>query len=125
MEFNMEENNNNDRVLEFIKRRFSNTENANWLNGNCYYFAIILRERFDGEIYYDVINGHFLTLIKDKLYDYSGVVYSLTEEEMIRVNDCPLIQSLKLKEDLVIVLWSHYYYHDCLQKQRIDRDCIE
>ncbi len=121
----MEENNNNDRVLDFIKRRFSNTENANWLNGNCYYFAIILRERFDGEIYYDVINGHFLTLIKDKLYDYSGVVYSLTEEEMIRVNDCPLIQSLKLKEDLVIVLWSHYYYHDCLQKQRIDRDCIE
>ena len=121
----MEENNNNDEVLSFIKRRFSNTENANWLNGNCYYFAIILRDRFDGEIYYDVINGHFLTLIKDKLYDYSGVVYSLTEEEMIRVNDCPLTYSLKLKEDLEIVLWSHYYYHDCLQKLRIDRDCIE
>lgn len=121
----MEENNNNDKVLDFINRRFSNTENANWLNGNCYYFAIILRERFDGEIYYDVINGHFLTLIKDKIYDYSGVVYSLTEEEMIKVNNCPLIQSLKLKEDLEIVLWSHYYYYDCLQKQRIEKDCIE
>ena len=36
---------------------------------NCYYFAMILKDRFNGEIYYDVINGHFLTLIKYKLYD--------------------------------------------------------
>ena len=125
MKENNNDNNNNDKVLDFIKRRFLNTENANWLNENCYYFAIILKDRFNGEIYYDVINGHFLTLIKDKLYDYSGVVHSLTEEEMIRLNNCPLTHSLKLKEDIVIVSWHYFYYYDSLQKQRIEKDCIE
>ena len=60
-------------VLEFINRRFK--DDCNWLNGNCYYFSIILKERFKGgEIVYDQISGHFMYLYNNALYDYSGKV---------------------------------------------------
>lgn len=43
-----------DPVKEFIDRRFK--ADCNWLNGNCYYFALILSDRFPGgTVYYDVI----------------------------------------------------------------------
>lgn len=32
------------KIEEFINRRFPN--DCNWLSGNCYYFAIILKDRF-------------------------------------------------------------------------------
>lgn len=58
-------------VLEFIKRRFS--KDCNWINGNCYYFSIILKERFpNGRIIYDPIIGHFMYLIGNKCYDALG-----------------------------------------------------
>ena len=59
-----------DEVLEFIYRRFP--KDSDWVNGNCYYFSLILQDRFPGgEIYYDVIDGHFL-------YCYNGKYYDLT-----------------------------------------------
>lgn len=59
------------KVLEFIKRRFAT--DSRWLEGNCYYFAQILKLRFpEGEIYYDVIWGHFLFKLEDTFYDWSG-----------------------------------------------------
>lgn len=61
-----------DPVKEFIDRRFK--ADCNWLNGNCYYFALILSDRFPGgTIYYDVIYGHFIYLYEGKYYDWSGV----------------------------------------------------
>ena len=55
-------------VLEFIKRRFS--VDCNWTTGNCYYFAIILKDCFSsGKIFYDVINGHFIFFYDGKYYD--------------------------------------------------------
>ena len=35
-------------VMEFIQRRFP--KDSNWTNGNCYYFALILSDRFNGTI---------------------------------------------------------------------------
>lgn len=62
-----------DPIIEFINRRFG--KDCNWLNGNCYYFAIILKERFpQGEIYYDVINCHFVFKYGLNFYDWSGIV---------------------------------------------------
>ena len=59
------------KIEEFIKRRFPN--DCNWLNGNCYYFAIILKTRFpEGTIVYDIIDGHFMLKIGRHLYDYAG-----------------------------------------------------
>jgi len=69
-------------VLEFIEK-FKQYEQGDVLhrtftNGYCYYFAIILQERFGGEILYDPIEGHFVTRILD---DYFGIhLYDITGE---------------------------------------------
>lgn len=59
-----------EQILDFIKRRFP-TDN-NWCNGNCYWFAYILKGRFNGQIYYEVVNNHFIVKINDKFYDWHG-----------------------------------------------------
>ena len=89
-------------VTEFIRRRFP--EDCNWTNGNCYYFAVILQARFGGEIFYDVIYGHFVTKIENKFYDHKGEV-DLT--------------------DRVLISWQDFEKYDSLQKERITEDCLK
>ena len=90
-------------ILDFIQRRFK--KDCDWTNGNCYYFAIILNDRFpEGKIYYDVINGHFIFYHYGYLYDWNGIV----EPES---NWC-------------FVEWDKFDEYDSLQKERIIRDCI-
>lgn len=43
-------------------------------NGNCYHFALILSQMFDGEINYDPHNQHFVTEIGASYYDITGKV---------------------------------------------------
>lgn len=94
-------------VLDFIKRRFP--EDSNWLNGNCYFFAVILKSRFkDGVILYDVIDGHFVTLIEGIMYDWSGIV--LPEED---------------ENKHFYVEWDKFDEYDDMQKKRIEEDCIK
>ena len=88
-------------VLTFINKRFS--KNCNWLDGNCYYFAIILKERFGGHIYYDSVNCHFIIQINGKFYDWTGIVK-------------PNIDNLLNWEELKNIDQSYY--------NRIKRDCI-
>lgn len=90
-----------DQVIDFIQRRFP--EDSNWLDGNCYFFALILKNRFNGTILYDVIFGHFVTRVDDKLYDWSGVV---TDPESSYVE------------------WDKFDEYDKLQKESIIRGCI-
>lgn len=88
-------------VLEFIHRRFK--DDCKWVDGNCYYFAVILKDRFPkGEIYYDVIYGHFIFEYKNRFYDWTGIV--------------------KLKGFLY--KWNEFDVYDSLQKEVIIRDCI-
>lgn len=87
-------------VLEFINRRFKN--DCHWLDGNCYYFCIILKERFkSGKIVYDQIKGHFMFLYEGVLYDYSGIIncdtYNLLDD--IKGDD-PLLYS-RLERDCI------------------------
>lgn len=89
-----------EKIKEFIQRRFP--DDYNWLTGNCYFFATILQAAFGGEIYYDVINGHFLLQCEGKLYDWKG-----------KAEDCG-----------ILVKWEDFEQYDKLQKQRIIRDCI-
>ena len=59
------------KILDFIHRHFPT--DCRWLNGNCYYFAKILQDRFpEGEIYYDVVWGHFVYKIEGRFYDWTG-----------------------------------------------------
>ena len=91
----------NDEVLEFIKRRFK--KDCNWTDGNCYYFAIILKARFPiGEIYYDVVNGHFVFWLEGEFYDWNGVV----------------------KSNGYHISWDLFDKYDSLQRERIVRDCV-
>jgi len=90
------------KIIEFIKRRFP--IDCNWTNGNCYYFALILQSRFGGEIYYDVIQGHFVTKINNEFYDYTG-----------KINF----------KNRTLINWNNFDDYDHLQKNRIIRDCIK
>lgn len=88
-------------VLEFIQRRFK--INCNWLNGNCYYFAIILKDRFpEGTIYYDVIWGHFVFKYHDEFYDWNGVVERFG----------------------YLVEWDKFEEYDAAEKVRVIQGCI-
>ncbi len=89
------------KILEFIHRRFP--IDCNWLNGNCYYFSVILKNRFpQASLWYDVVLGHFVTLIDGKYYDWTGIV----------------------EPDGYLVKWNDFDDYDSLQKQTIVRDCI-
>ena len=71
--------------------------------GNCYYFAVILREHFGGEIYYLPIENHFIGKINENFYDITGKV--IPEEEP--------------------VCWATFKDIDELEYNRIIRDCID
>ena len=68
-------------IKEFIKRRFP--RDNMWMNGNCYWFARILVDRFPQlDIYYLPIRGHFVASDGKIYYDWIGAhtQYSLEEE---------------------------------------------
>jgi hypothetical protein len=95
-------------VLEFIHRRFKT--DCNWKTGNCYYFAIILKERFkdyEPELYYDTLEGHFICRICSTFYDWSGVIY----------NDYEYLKRY-------VVKWDDFEEYDKLQFKRILNDVI-
>ena len=77
-----------EKILCFIEK-FRNVGNnpeviiSNFTSGNCYWFALILYERFvhnvlysEIEIMYNQIDGHFACRIKDNIYDITGKIDS-------------------------------------------------
>lgn len=89
-------------VMEFIQRRFP--KDSNWTNGNCYYFALILSDRFNGTMYYDVIYGHFITKIGNNYYDYNGIVNL---------------------DKRVLVEWNKFEEYDKYQYRRVVEDVLQ
>lgn len=60
-------------ILDFIQRRWQ--VDANWLTGNCYWFAYILTTRFpELEIYYLAAIGHFIAGDGEHFYDWTGEI---------------------------------------------------
>ena len=117
------------QVLDFINKRFPNATNsdANWLHGNCYYFAVILKDRFpkDSYICYDVINGHFVCMIEDYLFDASGIYYKLNKQEKQKIDSSTPNYFVDLEYGITLVKWSEFSYYDSLQQARIERDCLQ
>ena len=73
-----------DKILEFIHRRFP--EDCHWTDGNCYWFAKILCDRFGGEpkgmeICYDPVPGHFVAYSRgrERAYDWNGYYFPYGE----------------------------------------------
>lgn len=59
-----------DRIEEFIHRRFP--VDCDWMTGNCYFFALIIKSVFSGRLVYDPIDGHFLCNTDGGYYDWTG-----------------------------------------------------
>lgn len=89
-----------EQILRFING-FESVKDF-FLNGYCYWFAVILAKRFNGEIWYYPIENHFITVINNKGYDASG-------EYEIHQPTYP---------------WGTYYKVDSLDCMRVVRDCI-
>ena len=67
------------------------------------YVYHLLKDRFDdGEIFYDVMDGHFIFCHNGTFYDWSG----------------------KINPTNYLVNWNHFDEYDNLQKERIIKDCI-
>lgn len=102
----------NTDILDFISRRFPITEGdtGHWMSGNCYYFALILKSRFKGEIWYDRVAGHFLFRRGDYFFDWTGLrnEYDFSKPETV---DC-------------LVKWPDYKKIDPAHYDRIVRDVI-
>lgn len=77
-----------------------------FLYGDCYYFAIILKERFpDAIIKYLVIDNHFVAEIDGRLYDIRGDITDIVDMSQL-------------------ISWSDMESYDELLYKRIIRDCI-
>ena len=102
----------NKEILDFINRRFpiSEWDYMNWMTENCYYFARILKSRFKGEIWYDLVNGHFLFKQGDCFYDWTGwrMEYNMDKPETVDN----------------LVKWADYKKIDPVHYDRIVRDVI-
>lgn len=65
-------------VLDFIKeiRKYGDEVVTLFTRGYCYYFCIILKERFgdEVEIYYDVVEGHMVSKIGNSFFDITGEI---------------------------------------------------
>lgn len=93
-----------DMVEEFINRRFP--VDCDWMTGNCYFFALIIKSVFSGRIVYDPIDGHFLCYTDGGYYDWTGRRDYSAEE----INN--------------FVDWEMYMWHDPSHASRIMRDCM-
>ena len=103
----------NKEILEFIERRFPITDwdYAEWMGQNCYYFARILKARFKGEIWYDLVDGHFLFKQGDYFYDWTGCRLEYQMDKPETVDN--------------LVKWSTYKKIDPTHYERITRDVIK
>lgn len=91
------------KIEEFIKRRWQTTD-ANWCNGNCYWFAIILTTRFTNlSIYYLPVEGHFVA------GDNNGTFYDARGKQTL--TEKPLLFSDIKKQDS---LWYKHLIRDCV-----------
>lgn len=105
-----------EEILDFINRRFPKENDCNWTTGNCFYFAKILQIRFGGEIYYDLVNGHFLFMRDGLFFDWNGWWRGSDLEDFSR--------SISHGTNDSIVKWADYKDIDPLHYERIVRDVI-
>ena len=94
------------RVLKFIKN-FEGAQST-FLNGCCYWFAFILRERFGGCIFYEAVEWNFVWGWRGELYDVTGCV----SEKYLR------------DEGVHLIDWATYNVEDPSHYGRIARDCV-
>lgn len=93
-------------------------------NGNCYWFARILAQRFHGSVYYNPKENHFCARLGNDLFDITGKIKSsyfpyYNDNEIWRIN------SLNENKEVDWIPWKYYHYTDSSHSRRIRRDCID
>lgn len=97
-----------EKILEFIYRRFN--EDCHWTDGNCYYFAVILKARFpNGEIWYDTVDGHFIFKVENSFYDWNGTCLQYEIDDRLLEH---------------VYKWDEFKKIDSTQYERIVKDVI-
>ena len=96
-----------ERILNFINNFQNIGTIQTFTEGCCYWFAEILRLRFEGEysdveLMYNQIDGHFCTRIDGTLYDITGV----------------------LTDDGNWMTWCEFKDLDPVYAEVVERDCI-
>lgn len=100
-------------------------------NGNCYWFARILAQRFHGSVYYNPKENHFCARINDNLYDITGKIKSSYfpnyNDNMIWFKSpyFPQDNSSDENKEIDWIPWKYYRYTDSSHSRRIRRDCID
>ena len=72
-----------EEVIHFIdnfKRQKKSDVEFVFTNGDCYWFSVILIQRFGGEAYYLRVRNHFITKIDGRYYDITGEITDFDEE---------------------------------------------
>ena len=93
-------------ILNFIKKfkfKYAKELEEVFTTGDCYYFAIILKARFAGDIYYLPVANHFVTKIGSCYYDITG----------------------RVEPDEHPIKWSEFGKGDASWRRRVVRDCID
>lgn len=71
-----------EEINDFIDRRFP--IDCHWLDGNCYWFALILSKRFNYlNIYYEPIDGHFLAGNGETFFDWLGEAQPISQPQLL------------------------------------------
>lgn len=100
----MAETYSNEVIINFIEgfTKYNKEVIVNlFTNGYCYWFAHILKTRFNGVIVMDKYGDHFMTKINDRIYDITGCV------------DCTSY-----------IIFDEYKEIDPLHYNRLIRDCV-
>ena len=93
-------------ICDFIKRRFP--IDNNWCTGNCYWFAVILCNRFpDLTMWYFPIANHWMAGNKNGTIFYDWYGETLIDE----IDEAPM-------------LWSDMKEFDSLLYERLVKECI-
>ena len=105
-------------IENFIERFFARSPHPKecrdlFLHGNCYWFAVILHERFRNrlaEIWYDAINNHFYVCVRGVLYDANG---AFIPEKQLTIDEYDAFKP-----------WEEYRHFDRVHALRIIEQCI-
>lgn len=63
-----------DEISEFLEGMRNGGTVKTFTEGYCYWMAMILKERFGGEIMYNAVDNHFGTMIAGKIWDITGEI---------------------------------------------------
>lgn len=92
-----------DDVQDFISRRWGE-DSPRWTDGNCYWFAFILCERFPLlEMYYLPVSGHFVAGFDGEYFDATGTVEPPLDDQPI------LLKTINEKDPI----WYSHILRDC------------